>query len=74
MANFDTIPTALQPMIQTGMLEREFEEGLDSVLAYRRLSLEETVPNRVGETLTRTRTGRKAVGIVSKFAIAVLQC
>ena len=59
MANFETLPTQLASMIQTGMLEREFEEGLDSVLAYRRLALLETVPNRVGETLTRTRTGRK---------------
>jgi hypothetical protein len=59
MANFDTLPTALQAMVQTGMLEREFEEGLDSVLAYRRLALMETVPSRIGETLTRTRTGRK---------------
>ncbi len=59
MANFDTLPADLQAMVQTGMLEREFEEGLDSILAYRRLSLEETVPNRIGETLTRTRTGRK---------------
>jgi hypothetical protein len=59
MANFDTLPAPLQAMIQTGMLEREFEEGLDSVLAYRRLALQETVPNRIGETITRTRTGRK---------------
>lgn len=59
MANFDTLPVALQPIVQTGMLEREFEEGLDSILAYRRLALEETVPNRAGETLTRTRFGRK---------------
>src|ERR1039458_4347325 len=59
MANFDTLPPALQAMVQQGMLEREFEEGLDSVLAYRRLALQETVPNRAGETLTRTRTGRK---------------
>lgn len=59
MANFDTLPAALQPIVQTGMLEREFEEGLDSILAYRRLALEETVPNRAGETLTRTRVGRK---------------
>lgn len=60
MANFDTLPADLQAMVQTGMLEREFEEGLDSVLAYRRLSLMETVPSRIGETLTRTRTSRKA--------------
>jgi hypothetical protein len=59
MANFETLPTALQGMVQTGMLEREFEEGLDSILAYRRLALMETVPNRIGETLTRTRIGRK---------------
>ena len=60
MANFDTLPAALAAMVQTGMLEREFEEGLDSVLAYRREALRETVPNRIGETLTRTRTGRKS--------------
>lgn len=59
MANFETLPAELQAMVQTGMLEREFEEGLDSILAYRRLSLMETVPSRIGETLTRTRTGRK---------------
>jgi len=59
MANFETLPAQLQAMVQQGMLEREFEEGLDSILAYRRLALPETVPNRIGETLTRTRTGRK---------------
>lgn len=60
MPNFDTLPAGLQAIVQTGMLEREFEEGLDSVLAYRRLALMETVPTRAGETLTRTRTSRKA--------------
>lgn len=59
MANFNTLPANLAAMIQQGMLEREFEEGLDSVLAYRREALQETVPSRIGETLTRTRTGRK---------------
>lgn len=53
------LPSNLVSMVQTGMLEREFEEGLDSVLAYRRTSLRETIPNNIGETLTRTRTGRK---------------
>ncbi|HTI81749.1 MAG TPA: DUF4043 domain-containing protein [Acetobacteraceae bacterium] len=57
---FTSFPAALQAELQTGFLEREFEEGLDSVLAYRRESLMETVPARIGETLTRTRTGRKA--------------
>lgn len=57
---FTQFPAALQAELQTGFLEREFEEGLDSVLAYRREALMETVPARIGETLTRTRTGRKA--------------
>jgi hypothetical protein len=59
MGSFTNFPTALVPTLQTGFLEREFEEGLDSVLAYRRAALEETVPCRIGETLTRTRKGRK---------------
>jgi hypothetical protein len=60
MAGFTNFPAALVPTLQLGFLEREFEEGLDSVLAYRRAALEETVPARIGETLTRTRKGRKA--------------
>lgn len=58
--DFVNFPSGLIPMLQTGMLERELEEGLDSVLAYRRTALEETIPNRIGETITRTRKGRKA--------------
>ena len=60
MGSFTNFPAALAATLQQGFLEREFEEGLDSVLAYRRTALEETVPNRLGETLTRTRKGRKA--------------
>ena len=61
MANsFTNLPAGLQAILQTGILEREFEEGLDSVLAYRRVALRETIPNNIGETITRTRTGRKA--------------
>lgn len=60
MGNFTNLPAALADELQTGFLEREFEEGLDSVLAYRREALMETVPARIGETITRTRTGRKA--------------
>jgi len=59
MGSFTNFPTALQATLQQGFLEREFEEGLDSVLAYRRAALEETVPARIGETLTRTRKSRK---------------
>ena len=68
--NFVNLSTALNAMLQTGILEREFEEGLDSNLAYRRICLRETVPNNIGETITRTRTGRKtpvtsSLGIVT---------
>ncbi len=60
MANtFTNLSASLNAMLQTGILEREFEEGLDSNLAYRRVCLRETVPNNIGETITRTRTGRK---------------
>lgn len=56
----DNLPAAIQALIQVGILERELEEGLDSVLAYRQTALFEEIPVRVGETLTRTRGGRKA--------------
>ena len=59
MADFVNFPPALASMLQQGFLERELEEGLDSVLAYRRESLQETIPARIGETLTRSRKGRK---------------
>lgn len=59
MGSYVNFPAALVPTLQLGFLEREFEEGLDSVLAYRRAAVEETVPVRIGETLTRTRKSRK---------------
>jgi hypothetical protein len=45
-------------LVQTGFLERELEEGLDSVLGYAREALTETINIGIGETLTRTRKGR----------------
>lgn len=58
MTGFVNFPAALAAALQTGFLEREFEEGLDSVLAYRREVVEETIPARIGQTLTSTRKGR----------------
>src|SRR5262249_29670308 len=55
---FASFPTAIQNIIQQGFLEREMEEGLDSILAYDREALVETIPCRIGESLTRTRKGR----------------
>jgi hypothetical protein len=64
-------PAALQATIQEGFLDREFEEGLDSVLAYRMCAIEETIPARIGETLTRTRKGRMAPTVTPLVPSAV---
>jgi hypothetical protein len=53
-------PAALQPIIQQGFLEREFEDGLNSVLAYRQAAKREEFANNIGETVTKTRPGLKA--------------
>ena len=53
-------PAALQPIIQQGFLEREFEDGLKSVLAYRQAAKREMFATNIGETLTKTRPGLKA--------------
>lgn len=53
-------PTALQPIIQQGFLEREFQEGIHSRLGFRAIADRETFPNKIGETITKTRRGLKA--------------
>jgi hypothetical protein len=60
MGSFTNFPPQLAGLLQQGFLEREAEEGLDSILAYRRAALQETIHARIGESLTRTRKGRKA--------------
>ena len=57
-STFVGFPSSLAAALQQSFLNREFEEGLDSVLAYRRMAMQETVNARIGETLTRTRKGR----------------
>ena len=56
---FTGFPSVITQLLQQGFLVREMEEGLDSILAYRRLAIQETFPGRIGETMTRTRKGRK---------------
>lgn len=51
-------PDVVGTLLQQKMLQREFEEGLESQLAYRRIAEQDTIPGNIGETLTRTRTGR----------------
>lgn len=52
-------PAALQPVIQQGFLEREFQQALRSRLAYRAVADRIDVAVGIGETLTKTRAGLK---------------
>ena len=53
-------PTQLQPIVQQGFLAREFEDGLTSRLGFRAIADRETFPNRIGESITKTRKGLKS--------------
>ena len=50
-------PLALQPIIQQGFLEREFQQALRSRLGYRACADREDISVGIGETLTKTRAG-----------------
>src|SRR6185437_1843883 len=50
-------PAALQPIIQQGFLEREFDQAMRSRLGYRACADRELVAVGIGETLTKTRAG-----------------
>ena len=52
-------PAALQPIIQQGFLEREFQQAMQSRLGYRAVADREDIPVGIGETLTKTRVGLK---------------
>ncbi len=52
-------PAALQPIIQQGFLEREFQQALRSRLGYRACADREEFAVGIGETLTKTRVGLK---------------
>lgn len=58
--SIQNFPAALQPIIQQGFLETEFERPLQSQLRYRQIADRETFPNKIGETITKTRPGLKA--------------
>jgi len=53
-------PAALQPIIQQNFLNRQFLRGLESILAFRQICDREDFPNKIGETVTKTRAGLKA--------------
>ena len=52
-------PASLQPIIQQGFLEREFQQALRSRLGYRACADREEIAVGIGETLTKTRVGLK---------------
>lgn len=52
-------PAALQPIIQQGFLEREFQQALRSRLGYRAVADRMQFAVGIGETLTKTRAGLK---------------
>ena len=52
-------PAILQPIIQQGFLDREFETALNSRLGYRLIADREEFSVGIGETLTKTRAGLK---------------
>ncbi|RFB80005.1 DUF4043 domain-containing protein [Methylovirgula sp. 4M-Z18] len=54
------MPAQLQAAIQQGFLETEFQAGLTSGLAYRKIADREPVAINIGESVTKTRFGYKA--------------
>ncbi len=54
-------PAALQPIIQQGFLEREFEQALHSRLGYRAVADREEFAVGIGETLTKNSHRTEAV-------------
>jgi hypothetical protein len=57
IANF---PAALQPAIQTNYLDKRFQDGLESVRAFRDVADKMVFPARIGQTITDTRSGLKS--------------
>lgn len=52
-------PAVLQPILQQGFLEREFQQALQSRLGYRACADRQEFAVGIGETLTKTRAGLK---------------
>ena len=61
-------PAALQPIIQQGFLEREFQQALRARLGYRACADREEIAVGIGETLTKTRAGLKSTVTVPLLA------
>ncbi len=53
----NNLPSSLQDVIQTGILEREFHAALKAKFGFRAIADREIFPARIGETITKTRAG-----------------
>ena len=57
-------PAILQPILQQGFLEREFQQAMQSRLGYRACADRQDFAVGIGETLTKTRAGLKPSVVV----------
>jgi len=53
----NSLPSSLQSVIQTGFLERRFNQALRAKLGFRAIADREPFMAGIGETITKTRTG-----------------
>lgn len=53
----NSLPTQIQSVIQTGFLERRFNQALRAKLGFRAIADREPFMAGIGETITKTRTG-----------------
>jgi hypothetical protein len=58
--SIEILSGALENIIQQNYLQREFQDGLESVIAYRRIADKMTFEGQIGQTLTMTRKGLKS--------------
>ena len=58
--SIQNFPASLQGIIQQNFLQTEFEEPLQSKIAYRSIADREPISIKIGETVTKTRAGLKA--------------
>ncbi len=68
--SISNFPLALQPIIQQGFLEREFQQALRSKIGYRACADREDFAVGIGETLTKTRAGLRPAVTVPLIASA----
>ncbi len=60
IGDLTALPSGLQNIIQTGMLERRFHDALRAQLAYDMLSTPQPIRSRIGATITDTRLAELA--------------